>query len=67
MAAIGFLCGATSCLGDGPRDNDPKKNPKLPDWAIVDLRTPPDSRWPGKIVADDFFTEGWQLSKAKRR
>jgi pimeloyl-ACP methyl ester carboxylesterase len=35
--------------------------PKLPDWAIVDLRTPPDDDWPGKIVAADFFDDGWQV------
>jgi dienelactone hydrolase len=35
--------------------------PKLPDWAIVDIRTPPDADWPGKIVAADFFGEEWQV------
>ena len=31
--------------------------PQLPDWAIVDLRTPPGPRWPGKIVDAGFFDE----------
>jgi dienelactone hydrolase len=35
--------------------------PKLPDWAVVDVRTPPDDDWPGKIVAADFFDEEWQV------
>ncbi len=35
--------------------------PKLPDWAIVDLRTPPDPDWPGKIAAADFFDEDWKV------
>jgi hypothetical protein len=35
--------------------------PMLPDWAIVDVRTPPDDDWPGKIAAADFFDEGWKL------
>jgi pimeloyl-ACP methyl ester carboxylesterase len=35
--------------------------PKLPDWAIVDIRTPPDGDWPGKIAAADFFDEDWRL------
>jgi dienelactone hydrolase len=35
--------------------------PKLPDWAIVDVRTPPDDDWPGKIVAADFFDEEWKV------
>src|SRR6185312_6092728 len=33
----------------------------LPDYAVVDLTTPPDPRWPGKIVAVGFFDEQWQL------
>jgi len=42
--------------------NNARQVPKLPDWAIVDLRTPPDSLWPGKIVAADFFDEQWRLA-----
>jgi hypothetical protein len=34
--------------------------PKLPDYAIIDLDVPPDSRWPGKIVAAGFFDESWK-------
>lgn len=37
--------------------------PKLPDWAVVDLRTPPDKRWPGKIAAADFFDEFWRVKQ----
>ena len=36
------------------------QTPKLPDYAIVDLRTPPDKRWPGKIVDAGFFDEAWK-------
>lgn len=35
--------------------------PKLPDWAVIDIRTPADAKWPGKVVAADFFDEQWQL------
>lgn len=42
--------------------NNARQVPKLPDWAVVDLRTPPDTLWPGKIVAADFFDEAWQVS-----
>jgi pimeloyl-ACP methyl ester carboxylesterase len=35
--------------------------PRLPDWAIVDVATPPDSRQPGKIVEAGFFDEQWRL------
>lgn len=43
--------------------NNARQVPKLPDWAVVDVSTPPDSRWPGKVVAADFFDEGWKLKK----
>jgi pimeloyl-ACP methyl ester carboxylesterase len=33
----------------------------LPDYAIIDLTTPPDARWPGKIASAGFFGENWQL------
>jgi hypothetical protein len=33
----------------------------LPDYAVVDLTTPPDARWPGKIVDAGFFGEKWEL------
>ena len=45
--------------------NNARQVPMLPDWAVVDLRTPPGNVWPGKIVAADFFDEQWQL-KAKK-
>jgi hypothetical protein len=41
--------------------NNARQVPKLPDWAVIDLRTPPDSLWPGKVVAADFFGERWEL------
>ena len=37
------------------------QNPKLPDWAIIDLSVPPDGWSPGKIVAADFFDENWKV------
>ena len=43
--------------------NNARQVPKLPDWAIVDVTTPADSRWPGKVAAADFFTDQWELSK----
>jgi hypothetical protein len=36
--------------------------PMLPDWVVVDIRTPPDDDWPGKIAAADFFDEDWKLT-----
>lgn len=42
------------------------QNPKLPDWAVIDLRQLPDDKAPGKVVAADFFDERWRLKKPKR-
>lgn len=39
------------------------QNPKLPDWAVIDLRQPPDGKSAGLIVAADFFDEKWQISR----
>ncbi len=41
--------------------NNARQVSKLPDWAVIDLNTPANSRWPGKVVAADFFGEGWEL------
>jgi dienelactone hydrolase len=41
--------------------NNARQVAKLPDWAIIDLRTAPNSRFPGKIVDADFFDEQWKL------
>ncbi len=43
--------------------NNARQVPMLPDWAIISLDTPPDSVWPGKVVAADFFDEQWQFKK----
>lgn len=40
--------------------NNAQQTPKLPDWAIIDLRTAPDAYQPGKIVRAGFFDEQWQ-------
>jgi hypothetical protein len=41
--------------------NNARQNPRLPDWAVVDVTTPANSRWPGKIVDAGFFNEEWKL------
>ena len=38
-----------------------RQTPKLPDYAFVDLSTPPDARFPGKIVRAGFFNEDWGM------
>lgn len=37
------------------------QNPKLPDWAVINLDAPPDAEAPGEVVAADFFDEEWRL------
>ena len=45
--------------------NNARQVPKLPDWAIIDVRTSPGPRWPGKIVGADFFDEEWNVKEKK--
>jgi len=37
------------------------QNPKLPDWAIIDISQPPDAFSPGRIHDAGFFDEEWKL------
>ncbi|MFN7919182.1 MAG: prolyl oligopeptidase family serine peptidase [Bryobacteraceae bacterium] len=41
--------------------NNARQIPKLPDFAIIDTTTPPDSRWPGKVAYAGFFGEKWEV------
>ncbi len=40
--------------------NNARQVPMLPDWAVIDLKTPPGNVWPGKVVSAGFFDESWQ-------
>lgn len=42
------------------------QTPSLPDWAIVDLRTPPTAKWPGLIANAGFFDEAWQFKRDEK-
>ena len=46
--------------------NNARQVPKLPDWAIVDVNTPPASRWPGRVVDAGFFGERWEVTQNTR-
>jgi predicted esterase len=37
------------------------QNPKLPDWALLDISQPPSLDAAGKVVAADFFDTHWQV------
>lgn len=40
--------------------NNADQTPKLPDYAILDTSTPPDTRSPGQVVRAGFFGERWE-------
>jgi len=37
------------------------QNPKLPDWAILDISQPPTVESAGKVIAADFFDSNWKV------
>ena len=41
--------------------NNARQVSKLPDYAIIDVNTPANSRYPGKVVRAGFFDERWKL------
>ncbi len=41
--------------------NNARQVPMLPDYAVIDTTTPPNSRYPGKVVRAGFFGEQWEL------
>lgn len=52
---------------EGHDTSNSVQTPKLPDWAIVDLDTPPDAYRPGKIAAAGFFDEQWRFRPGEAR
>ena len=45
--------------------NNARQHAKLPDWAVIDLATPPGTRWPGKIDDAGFYDERWKPKARK--
>ncbi len=41
--------------------NNARQIPKIGDYAVVDTATPPDGRYPGKLVLGGFFGERWEV------
>lgn len=39
------------------------QNPKLPDWAILEITQPPSGERAGRVVLADFFDERWELRR----
>ena len=46
--------------------NNAMQTPKLPDWAVVDVTTPPSGLFPGKIEDAGFFDELWQYTADRK-
>lgn len=47
--------------------NNARQVPKLPDFAIIDLSQPPNSRTPGGIATAGFFDERWELTSSSTK
>jgi pimeloyl-ACP methyl ester carboxylesterase len=43
--------------------NNARQVAKLPDWAVIDVSSPPTSRTPGKVIDAGFFDERWELPR----
>jgi len=43
----------------GSSQSNSLQTPRLPDWAIIDLRVPPSDQWPGAVRDAGFFNESW--------
>ena len=41
--------------------NNARQISKLPDYAVIDVDTPPSSRLPGTVATAGFFDEHWKL------
>jgi hypothetical protein len=46
--------------------NNARQVPRLPDFAVIDVRTPVSSQAPGGIATAGFFDENWQLPARSR-
>lgn len=40
--------------------NNARQTPKLPDWALIDVRDGATSQFPGKVLHAGFFDEAWK-------
>lgn len=50
---------------EGHDHTNSQQNPKLPDWAMIDITEPPSELFPGKIVAAGFFDEEWKFDPTR--
>jgi len=43
--------------------NNARQVPKLPDWAVIDVKSGMTSQGPGKVLDAGFFDEKWRFPK----
>jgi len=58
-----FVLNSGLTFREGHDRTNSQQNPKLPDWAIIDITQPPDAFAPGRIHDADFFDEQWKLKR----
>ncbi len=46
---------------EGSTTSNSLQTPKLPDWALIDLRVAPSLKWPGRVVDAGFFDDDWKV------
>jgi hypothetical protein len=47
--------------------NNDRQYAHLPDWAIIDITTPPDKSVPGRIADAGFFDEQWKVKANEKK
>ena len=54
---------STYTFRQGSSNTNALQTPKLPDWAVISLDTPPSLTAPGLVKAAGFFDERWRFSE----
>jgi len=57
--SIVFNSGLT--FREGHDKTNSQQTPKLPDWAVIDISTPPSDTAPSKILSAGFFDKEWKF------
>ncbi len=52
---------STFTFREGSSQTNSQQTPKLPDWALIGLDTPPSDKAPGEVVDAGFFGEKWEV------
>ena len=55
-----LVCNSGLTFREGHDRTNALQNPKLPDWAVLDITQPPSDMAAGRVVSAGFFDEHWQ-------